>query len=248
MSERIAVVTGASTGIGWATVVKLVDQGWKVIGVARREERLKELSEETGCLWFAADLTNEDEVQELVAYAATIGHVDAVVNNAGGARGVDSIAEADTDRWLTMYQLNVMTALRVSRAFLPQMREHGGTLVFLTSTAAHDTYPGGGGYVAAKHAEKVIARTLRQELVGEPVRIIEIAPGMVHTAEFSLNRLGSQEKADEVYAGVNQPLVAEDIAEAITWTMNLPDHVNIDSMIIRPVEQATNTVTKRMGS
>ncbi|HHT40737.1 MAG TPA: SDR family NAD(P)-dependent oxidoreductase, partial [Actinomyces sp.] len=153
-----------------------------------------------------------------------------------------------TERWQTMYQLNVMTALRMTRAFLPQMREKGGTVVFVTSTAAHDTYPGGGGYVAAKHAERMIPLTLRQELVGEPVRIIEIAPGMVHTEEFSLNRLGSREAADAVYAGVNKPLIAEDVAEAITWTINLPDHVNIDSMIIRPVEQGTNTLTRRMGS
>lgn len=147
-----------------------------------------------------------------------------------------------------MYEINVVTALRMTRAFLPQMRKSGGTLVFVTSTAAHDTYPGGGGYVAAKHAERMIPLTLRQELVGEPVRVIEIAPGMVRTEEFSLNRLGNQEAADAVYAGVEKPLVGEDVAEAIAWTMNLPEHVNIDSMIIRPVEQGTNTLTRRMGS
>ena len=117
--------------------------------------------------------------------------------------------------------------------------------MFLTSTAAHDTYPGGGGYVAAKHAERVIANTLRQELVGEPVRVIEIAPGMVRTEEFSLNRLGSQEAADRVYEGVSAPLVAEDVAEAIVWTLERPSHVNIDSMIVRPVAQATNTLVAR---
>ena len=144
-----------------------------------------------------------------------------------------------------MFERNVLTALHCTRAFLPSMRERGGDLVFLTSTAAHDTYPGGGGYVAAKHAERIIANTLRQELVGEPVRVIEIAPGMVHTEEFSLNRLGSQEAADRVYEGVAQPLIAEDIAEAIVWTLERPRHVNIDSMIVRPVAQATNTLVAR---
>lgn len=247
-TKKLAIVTGASSGIGRATTVQLSEQGWNVIAVARREERLRKLAEEIDCYTYAADLTQEDAVQGLLEYAATIGHVDALVNNAGGARGVDSVADAQTERWQTMYELNVMTALRMTRAFLPQMREKGGTVVFVTSTAAHDTYPGGAGYVAAKHAERMIPLTLRQELVGEPVRIIEIAPGMVQTEEFSLNRLGSQEAADAVYAGVNKPLIAEDVAEAITWTINLPDHVNIDSMIIRPVEQGTNTLTRRMGS
>ena len=144
-----------------------------------------------------------------------------------------------------MFERNVMTALHCTRAFVPAMRERGGDLVFLTSTAAHDTYPGGGGYVAAKHAERIIANTLRQELVGEPVRVIEIAPGMVRTEEFSLNRLGSQEAADRVYEGVAEPLLAEDIAEAIVWTLERPRHVNIDSMIVRPVAQATNTLVAR---
>lgn len=247
-TKKLAIVTGASSGIGRATTVQLSEQGWNVIAVARREERLRKLAEEIDCYTYAADLTQEDAVQGLLEYAATIGHVDALVNNAGGARGVDSVADAQTERWQTMYELNVITALRMTRAFLPQMREKGGTVVFVTSTAAHDTYPGGAGYVAAKHAERMIPLTLRQELVGEPVRIIEIAPGMVQTEEFSLNRLGSQEAADAVYAGVNKPLIAEDVAEAITWTINLPDHVNIDSMIIRPVEQGTNTLTRRMGS
>lgn len=247
-TKKLAIVTGASSGIGRATTVQLSEQGWNVIAVARREERLRKLAEEIDCYTYAADLTQEDAVQGLLEYAATIGHVDALVNNAGGARGVDSVADAQTERWQTMYELNVITALRMTRAFLPQMREKGGTVVFVTSTAAHDTYPGGAGYVAAKHAERMIPLTLRQELVGEPVRIIEIAPGMVQTEEFSLNRLGSQEAADAVYAGVNKPLIAEDVAEAITWTINLPDHVNIDSVIIRPVEQGTNTLTRRMGS
>ncbi|MDO5728052.1 MAG: SDR family oxidoreductase [Actinomycetaceae bacterium] len=248
MSNRNAVVTGASSGIGRATVKKLIDTGWNVIAVARREDRLRSLAEETGCRFVVADLTTESGVAHLVEFVNENGPVHALVNNAGGAFGVDSIAEADFGRWEKMFELNVMATLRVTRALLPAMRESGGAIVFMTSTAAHDTYPGGGGYVAAKHAERMIPLTMRQELVGEPVRIMEIAPGMVRTEEFSLNRLGSQEKADAVYQGVNQPLVAEDIAEAVSWCLNLPDHVNIDSMIIRPVEQGTNTLTKRMRS
>ena len=184
-------------------------------------------------------------MEETAARVLEGGPVDALVNNAGGAIGVDRVADVDPARWSEMFERNVMTALHCTRAFLPSMRERGGDLVFLTSTAAHDTYPGGGGYVAAKHAERIIANTLRQELVGEPVRVIEIAPGLVRTEEFSLNRLGSQEAADRVYEGVAQPLIAEDIAEAIVWTLERPPHVNIDSMIVRPVAQATNTLVAR---
>ncbi|WP_165218105.1 SDR family NAD(P)-dependent oxidoreductase [Schaalia sp. ZJ1691] len=244
-NTRRAVVTGASTGIGEATVRRLRAQGWDVVALARREERLVVLANETGCTYIAADLSDEAQVTRAAERILADGPVDALVNNAGGALGVDSVVEADPQRWRGMYERNVMTALLCSRAFLPGMRERGGDLVFLTSTAAHDTYPGGGGYVAAKHAERIIANTLRQELVGEPVRIIEIAPGMVKTPEFSLNRLGSQEAADKVYEGVAEPLVAEDIADAIVWTLTRPSHVNIDSMIMRPVAQATNTVVAR---
>ena len=158
----------------------------------------------------------------------------------------DPVADGDPEEWLTMYERNVLAALRVTRAFLPLMRERGGDVVFLTSTAAHDTYPGGAGYVAAKHGERIIANTLRVELVGEPVRVIEIAPGMVATSEFSLNRFhGDRSRADAVYAGVEGPLSAQDIAECITWALERPAHVNIDSMIVRPRAQASNTVVAR---
>ncbi|WP_312349159.1 SDR family oxidoreductase [Actinomyces sp.] len=244
---RRAVVTGASSGIGEATVRLLRERGWDVTAVARRVMRLKKLAEETGCTYFAADLTDDEQVQAMAAYVDTLGPVDAVVNDAGGALGVESVADADIEHWTQMYDRNVITALQVTQAFLPTMRERGGDLVFVTSTAAHDTYPGGGGYVAAKHAERIIPNTLRQELVGEPVRIIEIAPGMVRTPEFSLNRLGSREAADKVYEGVAEPLVAEDIADAIVWTLTRPHHVNIDSLVIRPIAQATNTLVARTG-
>lgn len=242
---RRAVVTGASTGIGEATVRALRAIGWDVIAVARREDRLKALAEETGCGYVAADLSDGRAVEDMAREVLEEGPVDALVNNAGGALGVDRVADADPARWIAMYERNAMTALLTSRAFLPGMRERGGDIVFLTSTAAHDTYPGGGGYVAAKHAERIIANTLRLELVGEPVRIIEIAPGMVKTPEFSLNRLGSEEAAAKVYEGVADPLVAEDIADAIVWTLTRPAHVNIDSMIVRPLAQASNTLVAR---
>lgn len=244
ISRRI-VVTGASSGIGEATARLLAEHGWQVVAVARRRERLEALADEIGCEYWAADLSDQAQVEEMAARVLEGGPVDALVNNAGGAIGVDRVADADPARWSAMFERNVMTALHCTRAFVPAMRERGGDLVFLTSTAAHDTYPGGGGYVAAKHAERIIANTLRQELVGEPVRVIEIAPGLVRTEEFSLNRLGSQEAADRVYEGVAQPLIAEDIAEAIVWTLERPLHVNIDSMIVRPVAQATNTLVAR---
>ena len=244
-NSRRVVVTGASTGIGQATARLLATRGWRVVAVARRRERLEALATEIGCEYWAADLTDEAQVEELAAHVLDRGHVDALVNNAGGAIGVDPVAEADPTAWSAMFERNVLTALQCTRAFLPTMRARGGDVVFLTSTAAHDTYPGGGGYVAAKHAERVIANTLRRELVGEPVRVIEIAPGMVRTEEFSLNRLGSREAADRVYEGVAEPLVAEDIAEAIVWTLERPRHVNIDSMIARPLAQATNTIVAR---
>lgn len=244
-NSRRVVVTGASTGIGQAAARLLATRGWRVVAVARRRERLEALATEIGCEYWAADLTDEAQVEELAAHVLDRGHVDALVNNAGGAIGVDPVAEADPTAWSVMFERNVLTALQCTRAFLPTMRARGGDVVFLTSTAAHDTYPGGGGYVAAKHAERVIANTLRRELVGEPVRVIEIAPGMVRTEEFSLNRLGSREAADRVYEGVAEPLVAEDIAEAIVWTLERPRHVNIDSVIVRPLAQATNTIVAR---
>lgn len=214
--------------------------------MARRRERLEALAEQIGCEYWAADLTDEAQVAEMAARVLAGGPVDALVNNAGGAIGVDRVADSDPARWSAMFERNVLTALHCSRAFLPGMRERGGDLVFLTSTAAHDTYPGGGGYVAAKHAERIIANTLRLELVGEPVRVIEIAPGMVATEEFSLNRFhGDRAAADAVYAGVEAPLTAADVAECIVWTLERPAHVNIDSLTVRPRAQASNTVVAR---
>ncbi|WP_270974102.1 SDR family oxidoreductase [Trueperella sp.] len=240
-----ALVTGASSGIGAAAVRALTKDGLRVIATARREDRLRALAEETGCEYVVGDLL-ADGVDAIGAYLAEHGPVDVLVNNAGGALGTDPVGEGKVEEWRRMYELNVLASLKVTQLVLPHMEESGGTLVYITSTAAHDTYPGGAGYTAAKHAERMIPNTLRLELVGKPVRIVEIAPGMVHTEEFSLNRYhGDQAAADRVYAGVEAPLTAEDVAEAIRWCVSLPPHFNVDSMIIRPVAQASNTVVAR---
>lgn len=243
---RRVVVTGASTGIGAATVRRLVAEGAEVVAVARRADRLRAVAEETGADYVVADLTEPDDVAALAAHVTEAGGLDALVNNAGGARGADSVEDGDADQWEEMYRINVLATLRTTQALLPALRAgEGGDVVVVTSTAAHDTYPGGAGYVAAKHAERVIANTLRLELNGEPIRVIEIAPGMVRTEEFALRRLGDAAAAENVYAGVDEPLVAEDVADAIVWTLTRPRHVNIDSLTIRPVAQASNTLVAR---
>ena len=241
MTSRRALVSGASSGIGRATVRVLVADGWDVVATARRTDRLETLAEETGCEVFTADLTRDEDVAALAEFAGSAG-LDAVVNVAGGALGVDRVDEADTERWKRMFDINVMATLNLTQACLPLVRRNGGgSLVFVTSTAAHGTYPGGGGYAAAKHAERQIATTLRLELAGEPIRVTEIAPGMVKTEEFSLVRLGDARAAEDVYAGVEGPLVASDVAEAIRWSLDAPLHVNVDLMVLRPVAQSTNT-------
>ena len=242
-----AVVTGASSGIGAATVRRLRALGWDVVAVARRADRLAALAAETGAVALVADVTDDGDVARLAAIVTAQGPVHALVNVAGGAVGATSVETASIDDWRTMFEVNVLGTLRVTRALLPALRASGrGDIVVLTSTAAHDTYPGGGGYVAAKHAERQIATTLRLELIGEPIRVIEIAPGMVRTEEFSLNRFGGDAaKADAVYAGVDAPLTGDDVADAIVWTLTRPHHVNIDQMIIRPRAQVSNTQVAR---
>ena len=232
-----AVVTGASSGIGAATVRRLRAEGWSVLAVARRAERLQALADETGCEVCVADLTVPEDVTR-VAEAA--GPCHALVNNAGGAIGTETVEAADPADWQRMYEINVLATLRVTQALLPALRASGrGDVLVLSSTAGHVAYEGGGGYVAAKHAEKVIAQTLRLELAGEPVRVIEVAPGMVRTEEFSLNRYsGDRQKAEAVYAGVREPLTAEDVADCIAWTLTRPHHVNIDLLVVRPRAQA----------
>ncbi|RPF27807.1 SDR family NAD(P)-dependent oxidoreductase [Georgenia muralis] len=242
-----ALVTGASSGIGAATVRRLAQEGWEVLATARRTARLEALAEETGCEIWTADLTDAADVAALADHVRATGPLRALVNNAGGAHGSDPVAEAGVEDWRRMYDLNVLATLRITQELLDHVEaDGGGDLLLVTSTAAHDTYPGGGGYVAAKHAERAIATTLRLELVGRPVRVIEIAPGMVRTEEFSLKRLGGDaDAAAQVYAGVAEPLVADDVADAIVWSLTRPAHVNVDTMVIRPRAQASNTLVAR---
>jgi len=244
-------VTGASSGIGAATVRALRDSGWDVVGVARRADRLEALADETGAAVFAADLTSPADVDALAAHLAATGDLHALVHVAGGARGVDRVEDGDPDDWTWMYEVNVLSAQRLVRALLPQLRAavragsaHADTL-FVTSTAAQAAYPGGGGYNAAKAGESMLVQALRQELNGEPIRVVEVAPGLVHTDEFSRNRLGSQEAADAVYEGVEAPLVAEDVADVIRYALGTPGHVNLDLVTMRPVAQSAQHILAR---
>jgi NADP-dependent 3-hydroxy acid dehydrogenase YdfG len=239
MTKR-AVVTGASSGIGAASVRALRKSGWDVVAVARREEKLADLAAETGATAAAADVTNPDDVARLVDEVLAAGGVNALVNIAGGAFGVDSIAEGKFADWEKMYDVNVLGTLRMIQGFLPALRENGeGSVLLLTSTAGLVAYEGGGGYVAAKFAEHSMAGTLRLEEAEHNVRVIEVAPGLVYTEEFSLNRLGGdQSAADNVYAGVEKPLLAEDVADVVAYSLNLPHHINLDQVVIRPVAQA----------
>ncbi|WP_210508646.1 SDR family oxidoreductase [Naasia sp. SYSU D00057] len=244
MSGKRAVVTGASTGIGWATVALLREHGWEVTGVARREDRLSALAEATGADVVAADLTDAADVERLRAHLEGLGRLDALVNNAGGARGMDRVEDGDPDDWRWMFEANVLAVQRITAALLPLLRstaaEAGSAdIVNVTSVAAAEVYEGGAGYNAAKAGEAALSKVLRLELAGEPLRVIEIAPGMVKTEEFSLRRFGGdQERADRVYAGVADPLSAEDVAGVIAYAIELPGHVNLDHITIRPVAQA----------
>ena len=246
-----AVVTGASSGIGRATAARLVADGWRVLAVARREERLAELAAETGCEILPVDVTDDDSVAALAARAEELfgGTLNAVVHVAGGALGVEPAAEADLEKWQRMYDINVLGAVRVTRALLPAVRASGrGDLLFVTSVAGHEAYPGGSGYNAAKAGEHMLASALRLELNGEKVRVVEIAPGMVRTEEFSLVRLGDQEQADAVYDGVEQPLTAEDCADVVSYALNAPHHVNLDLVTVRPLAQAAaHRVARHQG-
>jgi NADP-dependent 3-hydroxy acid dehydrogenase YdfG len=233
---RTAVVTGASSGIGAATATRLAADGFDVVLGARRVDRLEALASSIGGRALPLDVTDPASVE---AFAAALDRVDVLVNNAGGSFDAAAVAEADLDSWARTYDVNVLGTVRVTKALLPALRASGaGDVLFVGSTAGLVSYEGGASYTAAKHAVHTLAETLRLELNGEPVRVIEIAPGMVRTDEFALNRMGSQEKADAVYRGVREPLVAEDVADCIAWTVTRPHHVNIDLMIVRPLAQA----------
>jgi NADP-dependent 3-hydroxy acid dehydrogenase YdfG len=236
--QRVAVVTGASSGIGEATAKTLAGLGFHVACVARREERINALADEIGGTAIVADVTDDAAVAGM---AAQLDRVDVLVNNAGGAKGLEPVADADMANWRWMWETNVLGTLRVTRALLPALIDSGdGLIVTITSIAAFEIYDGGAGYTAAKHAQSAMHRTMRGELLGKPVRLTEIAPGMVET-EFSVVRFdGDQSRADAVYAGMT-PLTAGDVAEVVGFAASRPPHVNLDQIVIRPRDQATAT-------
>jgi NADP-dependent 3-hydroxy acid dehydrogenase YdfG len=240
-NRRKAVVTGASSGIGAATARALAAADFEVYCAARRIDRLEPLAAEIGGIAVECDVTEPADVQRLAEEVGPT--LDVLVNNAGGAFGADEAVDADPEDWRRMYDVNVIGALNVVRALMPAMLASGdAVLVNMGSTAGRVVYETGGGYTAAKHALTAMTETLRLELLGKPVRVTEIAPGMVATEEFGLHRFrGDQAKRDATYAGVRNPLVADDIAEIVVWVVTLPSHVNIDLLVVRPRAQASQT-------
>lgn len=242
MTRRVAVVTGASSGIGEASVRALAAAGFETVAGARRVERIEELAAEVGGRAHSLDVTDPESVAR---FADAVGDVDVVVHSAGGALGLDKVEDADLEGWRWMYDVNVLGVVRVTKALLPGIRRRGqGHLILLGSTAGIEVYPGGGGYTAVKHAVNALGRTLRLELNGEPIRITEIAPGMVETP-FSLTRFGGDaDRAAAVYAGVT-PLTAVDIADLVAFAATRPAHVDIDKIVVRPVAQASAYLVHR---
>jgi NADP-dependent 3-hydroxy acid dehydrogenase YdfG len=241
--QKVAVVTGASSGIGAATARQLAAVGFKVFLGARRLDRLESLAAEISGIAHLLDVTDPASVATFVAQLPDQVHV--LVNNAGGALGLESIAELDEEHWLAMYQTNVLGLARVTKYLFPRLEASGnGHVVNIGSIAGLETYPGGAGYTAVKHAVRAVNDTMRLEWFGKPIRVTEIDPGLVET-EFSLVRFdGDSEKAKKVYAGM-QPLVAEDIADAVVWAVTRPAHVNIDQIVIKPLAQARATMVHR---
>jgi NADP-dependent 3-hydroxy acid dehydrogenase YdfG len=237
MTRGTAVVTGASSGIGEATARRLVQDGYDVVIAARRRDRLDALSAEIGARALTLDVTSDESV---TAFAAEIDTCNVLVNNAGGAYGLDPVSEADIEDWRLMLDVNVLGVVRVTKALLPRLVESGqGHIVVMSSTAGRIVYEGGGGYTAAKHGTTAVAETLRLELSGLPVRVSEIAPGMVATPEFSVTRFrGDSDKAAGIYRGVEHPLTAEDIADCVSWCVTRPPHVDIDLIVVKPLAQA----------
>ncbi|MGH9067090.1 MAG: SDR family NAD(P)-dependent oxidoreductase [Acidimicrobiales bacterium] len=243
--RQVAVVTGASSGIGGATARRLAAEGFEVVVGARRRDRLDALAAEIGGRAGTLDVTDTSSVE---AFAAEAGPAAVLVNNAGGALGLEPVAEADEDHWRTMWDTNVAGVMRVTRALLPALTASGdGRVVIVGSVAGFSVYPGGAGYTAAKHGARAVAQTLRLELLGQPVRIIEIDPGMVET-EFSVVRFGGdEERAAGVYEGMT-PLTAGDVADCIAWAVTRPAHVNIDQIVVKPRDQAAVGRVHRPGA
>lgn len=241
-SKRVAVVTGASSGIGAATAVALHSAGYDLVLGARREDRLRAIGEPLGALCLPLDVTDAESVH---AFCANIPIVHCLVNNAGGALGLDRLAEARDSDWERMYDTNVLGLMRVTRELLPKLEASGaGHIINIGSVAGRDPYPGGSGYNAVKFAVRAITQVLRLELVGKPIRVTEVAPGMVET-EFSAVRFnGDTVRAARVYEGL-KPLAAEDVADCIVWAATRPAHVNIDEIVVKPLAQASATVVAR---
>lgn len=229
----------------------LRDSGWQVVAVARRADRLAALEAQTGAVAFAADLTSESDVAALTTWLGESGPVHALVEIAGGARGSDRVEDGDPEDWRWMFEVNVLASQRLIAALLPQLRRAAASdgyadTVFVTSTAAQTAYPGGAGYNAAKAAQAMIPHALRLELNGEPIRVVEVAPGMVRTEEFALNRLGGDVVAAErVYEDVEAPLTGADVADVICYALNAPGHVNLDLITMRPVAQSAQHLLAR---
>jgi len=243
--QPIAVVTGASSGIGEATARRLAAEGSAVVAAARRRDRLDALVAEIGGTAITLDVRDPDSV---AALAAGVPVCDVLVNNAGGAKGLAPVAEADEEHWRWMYEVNVLGTMRVTKALLPALlsleESRAGHIVSINSIAGHEVYDGGAGYAAAKHAQSALLRTLRLELLGRPVRVTEVCPGLVET-DFSLVRFdGDAERAASVYAGL-QSLTADDIADCVAWAVTRPPHVNIDRIDVKPRAQATATRVAR---
>ncbi|MHA6510926.1 SDR family oxidoreductase [Tessaracoccus sp. Z1128] len=243
---KTALVTGASSGIGAATARLLADAGYRVICAARRTDRIESLAAEIGGVAVECDITRDDDVARLAEAAGD--SLDVLINNAGGALGLEPVRDADLGAWSTMIQTNLLGTTRVTKALLPALTTAEGVIVFVTSTAADSGYEGGAGYCAAKAAERAVVESLRLELYDVPVRITEICPGMVRTDEFALTRFGGDaERAAKVYDGVAEPLTAEDVADAIVWMATRPGHVNVDRLTIRPRAQAAQHKVHRQG-
>jgi len=250
MSIGTAVVTGASSGIGAATARRLVSEGYDVWAAARRRDRLDALRDELGGALrpVSLDVTSAESVAALAAEVG--GSLNVLVNNAGGAFGMETVAEADPADWRAMFEVNVIGALQVTQALLPALAASGqGHVVVMSSTAGRIVYEGGGGYTAAKHGTTALAETLRLELLGQPVRVTEIAPGMVRTEEFSTVRFrGDAERAAKIYEGVDAPLTADDIADCVAWCVTRPPHVDVDLLVVKPLAQAAQHKVDRRTS
>lgn len=243
--SKTAVITGASAGIGAATARRLAKEGFDLVLGARRMDRLEEVANECGGTALRLDVAEPDSVR---AFCDAVERVDVLVNNAGMAEGLTPLSELSDEAAAKMWSVNVMGVIRMTRALLPKIEASGaGHVVNVGSTAGFETYRGGGGYTASKHALRALTQTLRLELLGKPVRVTEVAPGLVET-EFSLVRFGGdEEKAKQPYAGI-EPLTADDIADCIVWAVTRPPHVDIDEIVVRPVAQARSTeVARRPG-